>query len=187
MSLKTAKTVLIQQILADWDGTTTLAIHVHDWFDSTDPFKYGLVSEARGQWFRPDQPITYRIFARWANDLNIELPSSPVIHRAAEKRTLLSILLRDWDQRKPLADHVRDWQDLADPLKYQLVSAAMGQRFKVAPIPLTTIQQWIRQFKIEVPVSRRTTTPSRRTLMRWKKDEERRRTDHGGPRPYDTS
>ena len=187
MSLKAARELLVKVILADWDGISSFPVHVHNWYDPQDPYRYGLMMEARGNWFRPSEPLPYRVLKRWANELNIELPKVPKLYRAGEKRALLAILLRDWDRHKPLADHVRDWQDLSDPLKYQLIQQALGQRFRVAPIPLTTIQQWIRQLGIQVPRSKRTQTPSRRTLIRWKQNEDRRRIADGGPRPLDTS
>jgi hypothetical protein len=161
--------LLVTTILKEHDGLTALSTYVSNWYDYKNPLHYGLMLEARGKWFRPHEPLSFAVFKRWAKANFIMLPDIPRLNLAAEKQALLSAFLRDWDQEKStLQQHAIEWQQLDDPVRKELISAAMGRRFRDAPIPLVTFQKWMRQLKMYLPASRRTKNPSRSTLHRWK-------------------
>ena len=164
MQLEQSRRSLVTQILHDWDQVTPIHAHIQSWQLTLDDYKYQLLAAALGGRRRTaDVRISPQSILRWAKQLNIE------IREPDPRRHFLDLLLRDWDQTRPLKHHAEEWQDLSNPFKYQLVVNTLGGRFRNRPIEYTTIRAWIRDLKIKVPTSRRTATPSKRTLARWKR------------------
>ena len=60
-----------------------------------------------------------------------------------QRVALLSAILRDYDSSIAFCRHLRQWQDMSDPIKYQMIQEAMGQRFKSTPIPNRTLRKWL--------------------------------------------
>lgn len=172
MHLSDARRALITAILADWDGETSFQIHTQNWQDVNNSLKQPLILEAMGRRYKVE-PVPFRTIKLWAKRLGLELPRS-TLYRGPEKAILIRNLLQDWDRLTPLSTHAEEWQNLNEhPERYALILEALGNRFdpQNLPIPLATLQRWMRQLKIKVPRSRRTQNPCQRTLQRWKKHE----------------
>lgn len=164
MQLEVPRRALLQTMFSDWSGDCPIHTHIQDWQDTDDGFRIALLAEAFGNYRRTARiSIPPRTILRWAKQLDIDVPSYD------PRRHFLSCLLRDWDQTSiSLEEHAAAWQDLSDPAKYQLIQSTLGSRFRNKPIPLTSIRSWIRDLNIKVPRSRRTKTPCKRTLQRWR-------------------
>ncbi len=66
------------------------------------------------------------------------------------KLTLLQEMYRDWNFKTPFSSHAKEWQDLSNPVKYNLILSAMGYNFHNLPVSTRTIAKWRRQFADEL-------------------------------------